>query len=127
MSSRTKSSTTKLSEPLLKNAKARIKLALSEASRAIKTASEATGVPVSEIDGTTRRDRASFARQLAYLLANSRPNMTQEIVGIGFGKERTTIREGLKAIAAARETDPKLRLMIERAETIASRENRART
>lgn len=119
MSSRTKSSTTKLSEPLLKIAKARIKLAISEASRAIKISSEATGVPVSEIEGLTRRTRAVFARQLAYLLANSRPNMTQEIVGIGFGKERTTIREGLKSIAAARDTDPKLRLVVERAEALA--------
>lgn len=116
MSSRTKSSTTKLSEPLLKIVRAHAKKALADSSKA-------TGIPVASILSGERFYPVTFARHLAYWLASQRSGFPDGMIAEGFGIDRTCLAWGKKSITAARETDPKLRLMIERAQTIASLEN----
>lgn len=119
MSSRTKSSEAKLSEPLLKIVRAHAKKALADSSKA-------TGIPVASILSGERYYPVTFARHLAYWLASERTGFPDGMVAKGFGIDRTCLSWGKKSIAAARETDPKLRFVIERAETIASRKNGAR-
>lgn len=111
MSSRTKSSTTKLSEPLLKIVRAHAKKALVDSSKA-------TGIPVKSILSGERFYPVTFARHLAYWLASERSGFSDGMVAKGFGIDRTCLAWGKKSISAQRETNLRARSVIYRAEAL---------
>lgn len=87
--------------------------------KAVAIASKLTGYPASLIRSRARPFPVSFARQLAYHLTKRLTGFGTPMVGLAFGRDHKAIQHGLKSVAATREMDPRLRLVIEQAEALA--------